>query len=789
MAILATFAVSFGVGQVSAATQVIFQEDFEASWPGSWAVGDDVATSGDDYWGVTTYRSSQGTHSAWCAQVGTNSGNGQPNSGLHYYDTNMGAYMDTSLGGISGYDSVTLSFYYWAVTGSWSWGDNLEVLAWDGSIWTQIWTQPSLSSNGWQFASVGVPLTTTILSFYFVSDPTVGLGPYEGAYVDDIIVTASDAVAPTSSVSSLPAYTHTASLSVPYTASDSGSGINYVELYYRLGSTGSFSKYATTGNPSGHWTSSPITFDSTLTGGDGLYQYYTIATDKYANVETAPGTPDASITVDTVAPSTLHSISGTTGSNGWYISSVSVTLVSGDSTSGVASTTYQIDSGGWQTYGSSFSYSNEGNHLLEYYATDHAGNSESLKSTPLKIDTSDPVLSTAVSGDGGPNGWWIGTSVTVNLSATDSASGVTSMSYSIDGGGYQSYVDEFQVTKEGTTSLECYATDVAGRSCIHTVTSFKLDTSDPVTQAVLTGGHWGQWYNSPDHLVLQATDPVSGVNWTQYRLDGGSWQQYTDAFLLTDDGIHTIEYYSQDNAGRSEAIRNSTFYIDKTAPVTQPTLTGDPGWNQWYVSSVSLNLEPTDNTSGVNWTHYSIDGKLTWQQYSGLVNFTSDGIYVVWFGTQDNASNSEISHSVTIYIDTTLPSLAIDLVNDTKFTTDSVVVPFTSSDAASGVNQTEWSLDSGRWQLCTSDSISLTGLSDGLHLLEFKTTDNAGNIITKSVTFRVNTNVFSMSGPMGPWLDIGLIVVALVVVSLLILWLTRRRAKAVPSEPENAKPD
>ena len=223
VSILAAFSVSFGMGRVAASTQVIFQENFEAAWPGSWSVDDEVAASGYDYWGVTTYRSYEGTHSAWCAQVGTNSGNGQPNSGLHYYDTDMGSHMEIPLGDIGGYDSVTLSFYYWAITGSFSWGDNLEVLTWDGSTWTQIWTQPHLSSSGWQLASVGIPLTATWLNFYFVSDSTVGLGPYEGAYVDNVLVTASDAVTPTSSVTSLPAYTSTSSFSVPCSASDAGS--------------------------------------------------------------------------------------------------------------------------------------------------------------------------------------------------------------------------------------------------------------------------------------------------------------------------------------------------------------------------------------------------------------------------------------------------------------------------------------------------------------------------------------------------------------------------------------
>jgi hypothetical protein len=687
----------------------------------------------------------------------------------------------------------------------------------------------------------------------------IGQSYYSGSalqFLDDLA--AGTEPAPTSFVTSMPAFTATSSVSIPYIANDSGSGIDFVELYYRAGTNGSFSEYTTAGNPTGHWTASPIAFDSTLTGGDGLYQYYTIATGNYGNVEAAPASPDASTTVDTVAPSTLCSKSGTAGLNGWYISSVSVTLVSGDATSGIASTMYQVDSGGWQAYGSSFVYSTEGSHLLQYYATDRAGNSESVRSTQVKTDTSNPVLNTVVSGDRGTNGWWIGTSVTVNLTATDSVSGVSSISCSIDGGSYQTYVDAFQVSKAGTTTLESYATDIAGNSCSHSLSSFKLDTADPVTQAslfgtlgynqwyvssvnltlnafdavsgvnwtrysvddgswqtyvgplsvtsdgahtvefysqdnssqtevihnttfkidttdpvtqaILTGGYWGQWYNTPNHLVLQALDTISGVNWTQYRLDGGPWQLYTDAFWLTDDGIHTVEYYSQDNSGRTEATRITTYKIDKTPPVTQPNLSGTLGLNEWHVSSVSLTFEAIDNLSGVNGTAYAIDTG-PYQAYTGPVDVTADGNHVIYFTSMDIARNFETARTVRFWIDKTAPSLSVDLVNDTKFTSASVTVSWSSADNTSGVNRTEWSLDGGAWQLCTGGSLRLTGLKDGTHELVLRATDNAGNNITRSVVFRVDTNMFSMSGPVGPWLDVGLILV----LALLLFVLVRRR--------------
>jgi hypothetical protein len=80
---------------------------------------------------------------------------------------------------------------------------------------------------------------------------------------------------------------------VPYSASDGTSGVQYVELYYQVDG-GGYNQYGAT------FTTSPISFTA---GGDGVYDFYTVGTDNVDNVESAPGSPDASTTVDTTPPS------------------------------------------------------------------------------------------------------------------------------------------------------------------------------------------------------------------------------------------------------------------------------------------------------------------------------------------------------------------------------------------------------------------------------------------------------------------------------------------------------
>lgn len=81
----------------------------------------------------------------------------------------------------------------------------------------------------------------------------------------------------------------TAVVSVPWTATDTGSGVATVELFYRR-NAGLWTSFGT-------FAASPIAFDTATTGGDGSYEVYTVATDVAGNVEEAAASPDADFVV------------------------------------------------------------------------------------------------------------------------------------------------------------------------------------------------------------------------------------------------------------------------------------------------------------------------------------------------------------------------------------------------------------------------------------------------------------------------------------------------------------
>lgn len=66
-------------------------------------------------------------------------------------------------------------------------------------------------------------------------------------------------------------------------------------------------------------------------------------------------------------------------------------------------------------------------------------------------------------------------------------------------------------------------------------------------------------------VTLNATDTESGVDHTMYKLDSAAWVRYEAPFVVSDNGTHTVLYYSVDKAGNIETTKNITFIVSHHA--------------------------------------------------------------------------------------------------------------------------------------------------------------------------------------------------------------------------------
>ncbi|KYK21843.1 hypothetical protein AYK25_07840 [Thermoplasmatales archaeon SM1-50] len=93
------------------------------------------------------------------------------------------------------------------------------------------------------------------------------------------------------------------------------------------------------------------------------------------------------------------------------------------------------------------------------------------------------------------------------------------------------------------------------------------DAIPPVTTCILDGELDGEVYRSDVTVILTATDNGSGVDVTRYRLDSGAWTEYLTPFLVTEDGIHTVLFYSVDKSGNVEEQQKCVFTIQHALPL------------------------------------------------------------------------------------------------------------------------------------------------------------------------------------------------------------------------------
>jgi hypothetical protein len=93
------------------------------------------------------------------------------------------------------------------------------------------------------------------------------------------------------------------------------------------------------------------------------------------------------------------------------------------------------------------------------------------------------------------------------------------------------------------------------------------ETIPPVTTCSLEGDLVDGIYRSNVTVTLTAVDNGSGVLYTKYKLDeGASWVTYTTPFIVSDDGSHTVFFYSVDRAGNTETEKQASFIILHTLP-------------------------------------------------------------------------------------------------------------------------------------------------------------------------------------------------------------------------------
>ena len=353
----------------------------------------------------------------------------------------------------------------------------------------------------------------------------------------------------------------------------------------------------------------------------------------------------ASFPRDTVAPTTAAQVTGTSGTNGWYTSSVSVVLNATDNAggSGVKQLTYSAD--GDQTIMStavsgsraSVNITTEGTTTISAYAQDHAGSVERAKTVTVKVDKTAPKISASATAGGSAYtaGTWTNKDVIISFTCTDEG-----------GSGVASKSEPVTISTEGKDqAVTGTCADNAGNTA-RTSFAISIDKTPPgITRSSRTPANANGWNNTDVAVTWSCTDSGAGsgvvaATVTKTVSSEGSNQSAT--------GICT------DQAGNTASDTQTGINIDKTAPaLTLATNAASYTVDQ----TVSVTCTATDSLSTLASTTLSgVSSVRTCQSVSRPAYEFTVGTNTLSATASDKAGNSS-NKTATFSVQVTAASL------------------------------------------------------------------------------------------------------------------------------------
>jgi hypothetical protein len=278
------------------------------------------------------------------------------------------------------------------------------------------------------------------------------------------------------------------------------------------------------------------------------------------------------------------------------------------------------------------------------------------EATSYLLDATAPAIAARVEGTIGGAGYYVASPVRAHAEASDAASGIASIDYSLDGGANWSRYDApVQFTSDGAHGIRLRACDIAGH-CAETPTqAFAIDTTLP-TLSLTAEGTLGnlEWYRSELKLAYQASDSGSGLASLACSVNGAP--QADCAAIVLGDGIYGLDAQACDLAGGCAADARS-FKVDGTTPLIELDVSGVPGNSGIYTSNITVSARGTDGGSGLLSLEYSQDGG-AWVRYIDPLPY-GEGQRSLSFRAVDAAGNLTLTPLQVYWVDTTAPAIEL----------------------------------------------------------------------------------------------------------------------------------
>lgn len=398
----------------------------------------------------------------------------------------------------------------------------------------------------------------------------------------------------------------------------------------------------------------------------------------------------------------------------------------------------------------------DGQYSLCYYASDLAGNSESINKTLLKKDGTNPVFTIGwVSGLFSNNVYYNSSNVSVSVNVSDTLSGFSHLRYDLynadENNNCTTYIHYNQLNTSGPAVTLTQSGLSDGRYCLKiwsydnvqnkswsdsngkNIIKFVIDNTPPDITIVNPGV-------IPAHsktLTASATDGTLKMAETRGTIcdNSLSFIDYSNkTYTSESDNGQKICYQAQDLAGNfayglSEAING----IDWSAPIIATheniIVAADEGKSgaiiNYFLPTATDNFD-----SGVTVFCSPISG-----------SFFPLETTTVTCNSTDSVGNSATPTTFTITVNDVLAPITTDSGTDSNWHSSDVTVALTCTDANSSCAHTYYSTDGSIPTTSSTEGNSLTLSAEGTYIIKYFSTDiynNAESIKTAQNTVKID---------------------------------------------------
>ncbi len=336
--------------------------------------------------------------------------------------------------------------------------------------------------------------------------------------------------------------------------------------------------------------------------------HYTIcsrAIDLTGNMETAgPGT---TFMYDATPPENLG-IYINNGEEYTATTGAVLSLTAEDLGSGVSQVSFSTDGliwSSWENFNSTRNFNlqtGDGEKTVYLRVIDHAGNIAEPVSESIFLDITPPQSLSVTINEG--EKYTRSNQVKLGLKAIDTGTGVSELTYSLDGTYWQPWED-FKDIKyinltpdDGKKNVYFKANDKVGNIAGPVDDSIILDTTPPYSLSIVINNGAPETNSTTVNLKLNAMDNTSGVSQISFSTDGSTWTLWetfkheSSITLPTKNGEKTVFFRAKDNAGNVAKPVHASILLNFATPEKEDkTTTSAAGTELWiYIILMIITL-------------------------------------------------------------------------------------------------------------------------------------------------------------------------------------------------------